>query len=176
MFLTELFFLLQNASTRSPFSDYTVISSHSFVDRQGKNQESELILTVSNWHFNRDTMSQKEGVRCCPEDCIISLKLASTTFKGASQASVEDSNCYLVDDHNYSFDRHGVAIPYSAFVSLMDNKDFTDYLVQVKDRYEQAAGSLEWNVENQRNQETEEAEGSGSPPSKKTKKSQKNQN
>ena len=139
-----------------------------------------MILTVANWHFNRDTLTQKEGVRCFLDDCVISLKLASTTFKGASQASVEDTNCHLVGDHNYSFDRHGVAIPYSAFVSLIDNNDFIAYLVGVKEKYEQVVGSLEWpsndaESQAQRTQEAEEAEDFLAPPSKKTKKSSKNQ-
>jgi hypothetical protein len=111
------------------------VSSHRFKDKAGKNHLTELILTISNWHFVRDTQARRDGPTCKLEDCTISLKLSSTVFK----TSEDDLG---VEDKNHNFDKNGAVIPYSAFVSLMQQEDFITYLSQVRVKYESTEGSL----------------------------------
>ena len=132
--------------TRSPFTEYVVISSHSFVeknkDKTTTNHMSELVVTISNWHFVRDNLNNPRINRCTLFDCTIGLKLSSSVFKPASVAASDTPS-----EHTYYFDRNGAAIPYEAFFALLQNKDFEDFLKHVKRRYEETAGPLDINAE-----------------------------
>ena len=131
---------------RSHFSDYTVLSEVKFVDQKGKTQESQYVLIISNWHFIREHQDKRESPPCKPEDCNISIKLSSTTFKtGSADLSITGAN-YLdpLPDDGFSFDRNGVIIPYSSFLSLMEDKYFlNDYLPDVQREYERLCGPLD---------------------------------
>jgi hypothetical protein len=60
----------------------------------------------------------------------VSLKLSSPLFKS-------ETGDVGADWSGYDFDRHGAAMPYSAFLSLMRSGDFVDkYLRELKSKYE----------------------------------------
>ena len=137
--------------TRSPFTEYVVISSHSFVeknkDKTTTQHMSELVVTISNWHFVRDNLSNPRINRCTLADCAIGLKLSSSVFKPASVAASDKPS-----EHTYYFDRNGTTIPYEAFFALLQNKDFEEFLNHVKRRYEDSAGPLGINAEEDEDQ------------------------
>ena len=137
-----LFFSLQN---RTHFSDYTVLSEFNYTDKKGKPQQSQYVLIISNWHFIREHQDKKESPPCKPENCNISIKLSCSVFKSApSDLSVSGSG-YLdpLPDDGFSFDKNGAIIPYSAFLSLLDDKYFVnDFLPEVKTEYEKLCGPV----------------------------------
>jgi hypothetical protein len=62
----------------------------------------------------------------------ISLKVSSSVFKVAGEKN-----------DKYWFDQSGAQMPYSTFVSLMEDKTFTgDYMRSVREDYEKTEGSL----------------------------------
>ena len=149
---------------RSSFSHYEVLASHTSKGK-GKDDKpiiSQLILSISNWHFNRDKQYLKYGPKCRPEDVCVSIKLSSTAFASgtetgpsfnAAAAAATDETVDLgddlsstastsSDDSQYSFDKNGVIIPYFAFVSLMDDSNFHNYLKKVLEKFEETEGSL----------------------------------
>ena len=178
-----LFLFLQ----KSPFSDYTVLAQHSFTETSsgggGKNKggetkrshQSQLVLAISNWHFVRDSLNSGQPRPCQPADCSVAIKLASSVFKpvGIVPSQLPGGS---TDSSQFYFDRNGVSTPYEAFVSLSTSAEFKTYLTQVKSRFEQEWGPLDWTEHEQDPaQELEDAEAQeaeNSPP-KKVKKSQK---
>lgn len=93
----------------------------------------------------------------------MSLKLSSTAFasggetgpsfsNGSHARSEEDGNSEAADDvsttspttddSSFNFDKNGVIIPYFAFVSLMDDANFQQYLAKVVEKYEESEGPL----------------------------------
>ena len=180
--------LFQSVYTRSHFTDYIVISSHSFVENNKDKKTttkhlSELVVTISNWHYVRDNLSNPRINKCTLADCAIGLKLSSSVFKPASVVASEASR-----DNPYYFDRNGATIPYDAFFALLHQLDFEEFLNHVKRRYETTAGPLALNAEEEdlaghpacsqvaQNQEEEveeeeeEEEGDEAPKSKRSKK------
>jgi hypothetical protein len=118
-------------------------------------QCSKLVVTVSNWHFNRDTLKKEKAPVCKLEDIMVTLKLSSTVFDsgmgggaaaaddgGASTPAVSSSPGTATNGgggaatsqsgESYFFDKNGAIIPYSAFVSLLESDSFHDYLRTVK--------------------------------------------
>lgn len=101
------------------------------------------MLIVSNWHFVRDNQEKKECPPCRPEDCNISLKLSSTLFKSNLSSDLRPTTGEVLADEGFTFDRNGIIIPYSAFLSLMTDAYFlTVYLPGVRTNYEKLRGSL----------------------------------
>jgi hypothetical protein len=117
-------------------------------------------MSISNWHFNRDKQYLKFGPRCRAEDVCVSFKLSSSAFAPANEVGPSYNSSHLndeiqsesaddvsvsptTDDSQFNFDKNGVIIPYSAFVSLMDDPNFLLYLEKIKAKYEETEGSLE---------------------------------
>ena len=92
--------------------------------------ESKLILCVNNWAFVDGLSKTPKFVSCQAKDVSVSLKLSSPLFKS-------ETGDVGADWSGYDFDRHGAAMPYSAFLSLMRSGDFVNkYLREVKSKYE----------------------------------------
>ena len=134
-------------------------------DKNGVTQSSKFVVTVSNWHFNRNTLKQEKAPVCKLENIMITLKLASTVFEatettsnsagagssktggespekelgspGAAAAAAGPASGAVKSQtgETYTFDKNGAIIPYAAFVSLLDAPDFQKYLAQVKKQY-----------------------------------------
>jgi hypothetical protein len=124
-----------------------------------------MVVTVSNWHFNRNTLKDEKAPLCKLENVMVTLKLSSTLFEaGGTSSSAAAAAAAAADDslenmtpavssspgaaangeggtvqsqsgESYFFDRNGAIIPYSAFVALLDSEDFQDYLKTVKQLY-----------------------------------------
>jgi len=116
-------------------------------------QTTKIVVTVSNWHFNRDTLKQEKAPECKLENVMVALKLSSTVFEstesGANSRSASEATAGEEDaascsgspgstgltsksGETYHFDKNGAVIPYSAFVALFDNEPFQEYLSAVK--------------------------------------------
>ena len=92
--------------------------------------ESKLILCVNNWAFVDGLSKTPKFVSCQAKDVSVSLKLSSPLFKS-------ETGDVGADWSGYDFDRHGAAMPYSAFLSLMRSGDFVNkYLRELKSKYE----------------------------------------
>lgn len=93
----------------------------------------------------------------------MSLKLSSTAFASGAETGPSFSNSShtrpeedgsseaaddvsttspTTDDSSFNFDRNGVIIPYFAFVSLMDDANFQQYLAKIVEKYEESEGPL----------------------------------
>jgi hypothetical protein len=126
-------------------------------DKNGVTQNSKYVVTVSNWHFNRDTLKELIAPTCKLEHVMVTLKLSSSVFEsnsspsaaaaggatddGADLAEKDDgssSSGRAVTSHQgdvFHFDKNGCIIPYAAFVSLIENSKFDHYLQRVKNRF-----------------------------------------
>ena len=160
MFVKNQFFLSpQTKNDRSGFSDYKTLSCMTWEDKNKVPQCSKIVVTVSNWHFNRNTLKQEKAPICKLENVMVTLKLSSTVFESGTPASAAADDVGSADDvtpavsspgaatngsggaatsqsgETYNFDKNGAIIPYSAFVSLLDSEDFQDYLRTVKRLY-----------------------------------------
>jgi hypothetical protein len=154
---------LQTTNNRSGFSDYRTISSITWNDKNNVAQTTKIVVTVSNWHFNRDTLMAEKAPVCRLENIMVTLKLSSTVFEsgegavkkqqqqqvGAAAAAASSSPekspgaaAYEAggavtsrEGESYFFDKNGAIIPYSAFVALLDSDQVHDYLRRVKELY-----------------------------------------
>jgi hypothetical protein len=137
-----------------------------WCDKNGVAQTSKIVVTISNWHFNRNTLKEPIAPTCKLENVMITLKLSSTVFEspanlasGSYSASTEEKNSSSdqpsqptpdIEDSNsaaggrvvisktgdtFFFDKNGCIIPYAAFLSLLDNHDFHNYLEKVKEKF-----------------------------------------
>ena len=165
---------MQPLHDRSPFSKYEILSAHTSKGKDDKPILSQIVLSISNWHFNRDNQHLKFGPRCRPEDVCISIKLSSSAFVSADAAgpslptyNEEESSAddlsttpTTTDDSSFSFDRNGVIIPYFAFVSLLDDINFQKYLKTVVEKFEETEGPLSklFEQEDLNNEDREEVE------------------
>jgi hypothetical protein len=151
--------LLQAELTKSPFSDYTVLSGHSFTEPgpnkgEVKRQHAQFVLVISNWHFVRDSLSSQQPRACQPADCTVAIKLASSVFKPVDRAGVASA-----ENGQFYFDRNGVSIPYEAFQALTSSDDFIGYLTQIKSRFEREGCSLKWENDQEEDDDPEQAVG-----------------
>ena len=131
-------------------------------DKNKVPQCSKLVVTVSNWHFNRNTLKEEKAPVCKLEHVMVTLKLSSTVFEsglgGASGSAAAADDVGSTDStpavsspgaatnggggaatsqsgETYFFDKNGAIIPYSAFVALLDSEALHDYLKTVKRLY-----------------------------------------
>jgi len=134
------FAFLQAYEDRSHVTIYLPVNSHSITVGEGKKakrKETELIATVSNWHFNREAQKNPDRIKCRPNDCHIGFKFSSTEF--ATQSLPADPP---KPGSNYKWDRHGLSLSYSAFADLLADKYFTGtYMTVVKDKFEEKTKS-----------------------------------
>jgi len=73
-----------------------------------ENTQSKVVLSVSNYHFNRSAQTLKRKLKCTPNDCKVSIKFSSDTFK-TKKAGVQE----------YYFDKGGLQVNYPAFLQLL---------------------------------------------------------
>ena len=131
-------------------------------DRNKISQCSKLVVTVSNWHFNRNTLKDIKAPVCKLENVMVTLKLSSTVFEsgdgsnGATGQPGKDGDAEATpavssspgaatnggggaatsqSGEVYHFDKNGAIIPYAAFVALLDSEAFHDYLFSLKRLY-----------------------------------------
>jgi hypothetical protein len=126
-------------------SDYTTLASHSFKDRSGKLVTSQLILSVSNWHFCRDTQALAEAPACTLNNLLVTIKLSSSSFacdKPVSASSASKNSGTLAGDEEYSFDRNGAMIPYEALLSLLADVQFSKFMDGVRSEFEKIEGAI----------------------------------
>lgn len=153
---------MQPHHDRSSFSKYEILASHELKDKDDRSIHSQIVLSISNWHFNRDKQYLKFGPTCRAEDVCVSIKLSSSAFlsvaeagpttinlsdEGANQEASDDVSVTAApavgtDDSVFNFDKNGVIIPYSAFVSLMDDENFQKYLKLVVSKFEETEGPI----------------------------------
>ena len=146
------FLYFQIANDRSGFSDYRTITTYNWTDRGGLSQTTKVVVTVSNWHFNRDCLRYETAPICKLENVMVTLKLASTVFDGNRESTAPLSTSgnsgspgstpiksgqriTATSGEEYHFDKNGAIVPYSAFVSLIDSAEFQEYLEKVKKLY-----------------------------------------
>jgi hypothetical protein len=141
---------------RAPFTDHTPISSHQFVEKKSDKSEqthtSELVLLLDNYHFVRDDFKFPKMPPCTVDDCSVSFKLSSTTFKPSAPnpeaVAAADSACLTRPAaevaSQYYFDKNGASIPFPAFRQLLRDKEFVSYMENVKQQYEKDLGVTLW--------------------------------
>ena len=130
-----------------------------WTDKNGTRQVSDIVLTISNWHYNRDTLKDSVAPYCKLENVMVTLKLSSSVFEpptaptgGVTADDPEapateetssnsgDKTFVTSDGDVYYFDRNGCIIPYVAFHQLLANEEFAKYLEEVKVRYDSKTG------------------------------------
>jgi hypothetical protein len=130
-----------------------------WTDKSGTAQVSDIVLTISNWHYNRDTLKDAVAPYCKLENVMVTLKLSSSVFEpptaptgGVTADDPEppateetssnsgDKTFVSSDGDVYYFDRNGCIIPYVAFHQLLANEEFAKYLEEVKVRYDSKTG------------------------------------
>ena len=151
-------YAFQTANSRSAFSDYKVISHLDWCDKNGTAQVTDIVLTISNWHFNRDTLKEAVGPTCKMENVMVTLKLSSSVFEPsttptggvtaedgeAQPAGAEKDEIGSIGEKAYTssdgdvfyFDKNGCIIPFVAFNQLLDSEQFESYLVALKKKFE----------------------------------------
>jgi len=126
-----LFFKLGDC--RSSISEYIVGAEHSVKRKNGEEVKTQLIVIISTYHFTRDNETT-ESPTVHPSDCTVQFKYSSTEFKASTGEETADSSGFF-------FDKHGLVLPYPAFVNLMKNSKFHLYIkrcVEFKARDEKA--------------------------------------
>lgn len=114
------------------------MASHSFAGKDGAQAHSELVLIISNWRFVRDVQSKPVCV-CKAEHCTVGFKLSSSEFQSRAVKNGEASG----NGGEFNFDKHGAVMPYSAFLTLLNDVGLTNAFIQkIKDRYELDEGSV----------------------------------
>ncbi len=92
------------------------------------------MLTVSNWHFVRDNQTAKVPPVCTPKDCVVGIKLSSTSFK-----SLLD-----LDEKEFNYDKNGLLLPYILFMDLLSHGEFScDYMDSVKQEFEERGNKVD---------------------------------
>ena len=99
---------------------------------------TELIITVSNWHFNKSAQSLNRSIACAPKDCKVSLKFSSTNFAGGKNKARKNS------EETYNFDKGGLCVSYNAFLSLLASDQInTNFWNDVIERYKESTGGAD---------------------------------
>ena len=128
------------------------------VQRSGEKKTifTELVLVVSNFHFNKKAQTLHQDVTCSPLDCYVSLKYSSSKFKPTAtdvlktDDDVESTSVAESDGANdvsgnsasrYFFDSHYVFLSYQGFTSLVvDPYLATSFWPKVKANFEKTTG------------------------------------
>lgn len=122
------------------------------------------MLIVDNWCFVRDRLKKKKFLSCTPSDCAVAIKLSSSDFRPRkTDGDDEEEEKFVYDDEpdfesidddedeasgrsseasrksqsqKFFFDKYGAVLPYGAFLSLMNDKDFSDgYMKKIYQKY-----------------------------------------
>ena len=131
---------LQVWQKRSHKTRYQVIGENSItktVKTLGKETtvpiKTQLLLTVSNYHFNVEAAKSKKDFTCTPSDCKISLKFSSEDFipKNASE----------IDSRAYHFDKAAFCVSYSSFMSFLADQELKEHVwPEILTNYREATG------------------------------------
>lgn len=133
-------FALQTWQKRSHKTRYALIGENSItktVRALGKETttvvKTQLLLTVSNYHFNVDAAKQKKDLTCTPADCKISLKFSSEDFIPKTATDV--------DRRAYHFDKNAFCVSYGAFMSLLADQALKEQVwPEVLQNYKESTG------------------------------------
>lgn len=133
---------MQKWTTASDFNHYVTLSRHTFKKRGSDRFElSSIVLCIGNYHYIRDVVQvQKEKAPPLkPTDCHISVKLSSSTFKSELD-DFEAKSC-----GGPFFDKNGITVPYSAFLTLLsDDLELKDFFQELHARYGEGEASAEF--------------------------------
>lgn len=119
---------------------YITLSDHTVqVEKVDKNRKTikstlkaQVVVSISNWRFNRDLVESKTIRPCNPSDVTVAIKLSSTEF-------INEKN----KNDLYHFDKNGALFSYTAFLSLMKDFSFTsNFMKLVKAKFEETEGPL----------------------------------
>jgi len=122
---------------------YLPVSAHVNQQEDPKTRErtevrTELLLTVSNWHFNAKAQKEAKPANCTVKDCKVSLKFASDEFRSKKK----DSGPILAEP--YAFDKGGLQVSYGTFADLLSSEAFThDFWDDVAGRYKESTGGAD---------------------------------
>ena len=136
---------MQDYESRNHHTTYLTLATHQFSEQAGGTNGSrkrnragssgnpptnfvntELIVSISNWHFNRDAQNNPDEVICRLSDVTISIKFACNLWAKANAKPTD-----------YPFDREGISIPYSTFLSLLSDRGFVNgFIPTIKEKYE----------------------------------------
>jgi hypothetical protein len=127
-------------------------------DKDGTAQVTDIVLTISNWHFNRDTLKDSVAPFCKLENIMVTLKLSSSVFEPSTSptggVTAEDGEqprpagtdeagsnsgekAYTSPEGDvFFFDKNGIIIPYVAFNQLLDSEQLQAYLTELKCKFE----------------------------------------
>jgi len=152
----------QTANSRSGFSDYKIISHLDWHDKNGTAQVTDIVLTISNWHFNRDTLKDNVAPFCKLENIMVTLKLSSSVFEPSTSptggVTAEDGEqprpagtdeagsnsgekAYTSPEGDvFFFDKNGCIVPFVAFNQLLDSEQLQTYLTDLKCKFETKPG------------------------------------
>ena len=95
-------------------------AEHSVKRKNGEEVKTQLIVIISTYHFTRDNETT-DSPTIHPSDCTVQFKYSSTEFRASTG---EEST----DNSGFFFDKHGLSLPYPAFVNLMKNSKFHLYI------------------------------------------------
>ena len=102
--------------------------------REMKEIRTELLITVSNYHFNLRAVRDPKALTCTPKDCKVSIKFASDEFRGKKKDLQEP----------YFFDKGGFCVGYATFVDLLSSEAFSHtYWSDVAVRYKESSGGAD---------------------------------
>lgn len=95
--------------------------------------KTQLLLTVSNYHFNVEAAKSKKDFTCSPSDCKISLKFSSEDFI--------PKNATDIDTRAYHFDKAAFCVSYSSFMSLLADQELKNHVwPEILNNYKEATG------------------------------------
>jgi len=115
---------------------------------RGKQREifTQLLVIVSNFHFNKRAQETEKDFVCTPADCYISLKYSSTKFKGdaddndAGKLSANEPSGVEESEGEYYFDREYVYLSFQAFAAVLLSREIQEqWWPQVKRNFEKAS-------------------------------------
>ena len=153
---------MQTFEDRSHFANYSVVSTH--IKQLGnseandgrkkpglqENIKTDLVLTVGNYHFNRDASNKSADSLCRLQDLTVSLKFASTSFKPQPTGIAAPGEPDSAPAEPFFFDKGGVYFPFPLFASLANDKGFTEgFLPHLNNKLQsdrQQGGSLNFRV------------------------------
>lgn len=95
--------------------------------------KTQLLLTVSNYHFNVEAAKTKKDITCTPSDCKVSLKFSSDDFIPKTATDI--------DRRAYHFDKNAFCVSYSAFMSLLADQTLKQQIwPEILQNYKESTG------------------------------------
>ena len=134
---------MQDFENRNHITHYRSVTLVKAVQGEGRNAretKTELVLNVSNWHFNRLAQNDPDEMYCSTSDCKVTLKYSSTEFANPGQKRYRKARR---SDGGYTWDKAGLTLSYPSFVHLMSDQYLTQtFMKDVRRKFEEKKGSL----------------------------------